>query len=65
MRAPQVDNGAGLRPMPARRYDIGMRHKVVHDYLSVDYDLVWDVVTVNLPQLTSDIERIVPPDETS
>jgi len=51
--------------MPARRYDIGMRHKVVHDYLSVDYDLVWDVVTVNLPQLTSDIERIVPPDETS
>ena len=44
---------------------IGMRHKVVHDYLSIDYGLVWDVVTVNLPQLTSDLERIVPPDETS
>jgi uncharacterized protein with HEPN domain len=26
---------------------IGMRHEVVHDYLSVDCDLVWDVVTVN------------------
>ncbi len=21
---------------------VGMRHRVVHDYLSVDYDLVWD-----------------------
>jgi len=44
---------------------IGMRHKVLHDYLSIDGDLVWDVVTVNLPQLTSDLERIVPPDGTS
>jgi uncharacterized protein with HEPN domain len=42
---------------------IGMRHKVVHDYLSVDYDLVWDVVTVNLPQLAIALDRIVPPDE--
>ena len=23
---------------------IGMRHKIVHDYLSVDYDIVWQVV---------------------
>jgi Protein of unknown function DUF86 len=24
---------------------IGMRHKVVHDYLGVDEDIVWQVVT--------------------
>src|SRR6266851_7545031 len=25
---------------------MGMRHKIVHDYLGVDYDIVWEVVTV-------------------
>jgi len=24
---------------------MGMRHKIVHDYLGVDYDIVWEVVT--------------------
>jgi uncharacterized protein with HEPN domain len=41
---------------------IAMRHKVVHDYLHVDFDIVWDVVAVNLPQLLSDLESILPPD---
>ena len=30
---------------------IGMRHKVVHDYLNVDYDIVWDTVANELPDL--------------
>jgi len=42
---------------------IGMRHKVVHGYLHVDYDIVWDVVTANLPPLVAELEKIVPPDE--
>lgn len=41
---------------------VGMRHKVVHDYLEVDYDLVWDVVSVELPALVTQLERLVPPD---
>jgi uncharacterized protein with HEPN domain len=28
---------------------VGMRHKVVHDYLGVDEDIVWPVVTAGLP----------------
>jgi len=43
---------------------VGMRHKVVHDYLEVDYDLVWDVVTAELPALVSRLEQFVPPDPT-
>ena len=39
---------------------IGMRHKVVHDYLHVDYDIVWDVVTVDLPPLLAALEKLVP-----
>ena len=30
---------------------IAMRHKVVHDYLHVDYDVVWDVSAIELPKL--------------
>lgn len=40
---------------------IGMRHKVVHDYLGVDEDIVWQVVTEDLPQLVAALEPIVPP----
>ena len=32
---------------------IGMRHKVVHDYLGVDEDIVWQVVTEDLPKLVA------------
>ncbi|NOZ20305.1 MAG: DUF86 domain-containing protein [Planctomycetes bacterium] len=42
---------------------VGMRHKVVHDYLHVDYDIIWDVVTVNLPPLIAVLEKIVPPQD--
>ena len=37
---------------------IGMRHKVVHDYLGVDDDIVWQVVTEDLPQLVAALESI-------
>ena len=39
---------------------IGMRHKVVHDYLGVDEDIVWQVATSDLPQLVSTLEDIAP-----
>ena len=39
---------------------IGMRHKVVHDYLGVDEDIVWQVVTVDLPKLVAALAPIVP-----
>lgn len=39
---------------------IGMRHKVVHDYLHVDYDLVWAVATRELPLLVPALEKIAP-----
>ena len=40
---------------------IGMRHKVVHDYLGVDEDIVWQVVTADLPKLVAVLEPLVPP----
>jgi uncharacterized protein with HEPN domain len=39
---------------------IGIRHKVVHDYMHVDFDIVWDVVTADLPPLISHLNGLVP-----
>jgi uncharacterized protein with HEPN domain len=39
---------------------MGMRHKIVHDYLNVDEDIVWEVVTHDLPPLIAALESIVP-----
>src|ERR1700738_3002534 len=40
---------------------IGMRHKVVHDYLGIDDDIVWQVVTDDLPELVTALDAIGPP----
>ena len=37
---------------------IGMRHKVVHDYLGVDDDIVWQVATEDLPTLVASLEAL-------
>lgn len=41
---------------------IGMRHKIVHDYMNVDEDVLWQVVTRDLPPLITALEKIVPPE---
>jgi uncharacterized protein with HEPN domain len=41
---------------------IGMRHRVVHDYIHVDYDQVWDVIALDMHPLIAELERIVPPE---
>jgi uncharacterized protein with HEPN domain len=40
---------------------IGMRHKVVHDYLNVDVDVVWRTATQELEPLIVALERLSPP----
>jgi len=39
---------------------VGMRHKVVHDYMNVDEDVVWDTVVKELPPLLAELQKIVP-----
>ena len=43
---------------------VGMRHKVVHDYLGVDEDIVWQVVIDDLPRLVRALQPLVPPGPT-
>jgi len=37
----------------------GTRDKLIHDYLGVDYELVWDIVQNKIPDLRKAMEVIV------
>jgi uncharacterized protein with HEPN domain len=39
---------------------IGIRHKVVHDYMHIDFDTVWAVATVDLPPVVEKLKPLVP-----
>lgn len=38
---------------------VGMRHKVVHDYLNVDDEIVWHTITQELDPLIQSLERLL------
>jgi len=65
----QIIGDAARRVSPAgRRADseipwrqiTGMRHRIVHDYLNVQYNIVWEVVRQDLPALIAALEKFVP-----
>ncbi len=37
----------------------GMRDRLIHDYLGVDYAIVWDAVTNKLPGFKKDVQEIL------
>jgi uncharacterized protein with HEPN domain len=41
------------------RQIVGMRHKVVHDYMAVDLDIAFTVVTKDLPPLVETLAKII------
>jgi uncharacterized protein with HEPN domain len=38
---------------------VGMRHKVVHDYLNVDEEVLWKTISVELPTLITQLEALL------
>jgi uncharacterized protein with HEPN domain len=38
----------------------GTRNKVIHEYDSVQLDIIWDIVQQDLPSLVSELEKISP-----
>lgn len=49
---------ASTRQIPWREV-VGMRNRLVHGYASVDHDIVWDVVTHDLPAVIRALEGLV------
>lgn len=37
----------------------GTRDKLIHDYFGIDYDIVWDIVTDEIPELRKHIKKIL------
>jgi uncharacterized protein with HEPN domain len=37
----------------------GTRDKLIHDYLGIDYEIVWDIVLHEIPPLKEQIENIL------
>ena len=35
------------------------RHRLIHDYFGVDYEIVWNIIVEKLPDLKDDIETII------
>jgi uncharacterized protein with HEPN domain len=41
---------------------VGLRNRLIHGYDSVDFDILWQIVTHDLPPLIASLEQIVPSD---
>ena len=54
------DTRASHPEIPWRQI-VGIRHRIVHDYMNVDFDILWEVVSRNLPDLIASLEPLVPP----
>ncbi|MEP7170503.1 MAG: HepT-like ribonuclease domain-containing protein [Bacteroidota bacterium] len=37
----------------------GLRNRITHDYKNINVELIWDVVTINIPELKKYIEKII------
>ncbi len=37
---------------------IGLRNIVLHEYINIDLDIIWDIITKNIPETELKIEKI-------
>jgi uncharacterized protein with HEPN domain len=64
-----IGEAARLLPDPARqRFSsvpwnliVGMRHKIVHEYFRIDFDVVWDTANISVPELLRALEPEIGP----
>ena len=40
---------------------VSLRNRLIHGYDAVDFDVVWQILTCDLPPLIECLDRIVPP----
>jgi uncharacterized protein with HEPN domain len=41
---------------------IGMRNRIVHDYLGLDSGILWETATLSIPILMDELRKVVPPE---
>jgi uncharacterized protein with HEPN domain len=40
---------------------IAQRNVLIHRYGEIEHELVWEVVTIHIPELIAHLERLIPP----
>lgn len=40
---------------------IGMRNRLIHGYFDINYDIVWDTIIHDIPDLILILKRLLPP----
>ncbi len=40
---------------------ISLRNRLIHGYDAVDFDVLWQILTADLPPLIKELENVVPP----
>ena len=38
---------------------VGLRNRIIHDCFEVDYDIVWEIINKNLPELFTQLKKII------
>jgi uncharacterized protein with HEPN domain len=51
--------GRAAHPEIPWREITGIRHKIVHDYMDLNEDVIWEVATQDLPNLVGKLKRFV------
>jgi uncharacterized protein with HEPN domain len=41
------------------RQIIGLRHILVHEYFGIDTTLLWQIISIDIPKLKTDIQKIL------
>ena len=39
---------------------VGLRNRLIHQYDNVDFDILWQILTKDLPPLVRELERLLP-----
>jgi uncharacterized protein with HEPN domain len=51
-------------PEIPRAQIVGLRNRLVHGYGTIDFDLLWQILTVDLPELITKLEKVMPLENT-
>jgi len=51
------------RPQIPWEQIVGTRNRLIHGYFDVDFDVIWTIITKDLPALIVELEQTAPPDD--
>lgn len=57
------DNTKAAHPEIPWKEIVGIRHRIIHDYMNINYDVLWAIAVDDLEPLISQLRAILPAEE--